>query len=93
MCSSGRHVSLLLWQETSFPGSLAVSGRVIERSPDEERLEEHILKALRRELSARPDAEQILAVVQAFWSAQDAPAKQLDAHQFHTVMHRGKQAL
>ncbi|MBO0796694.1 MAG: hypothetical protein J2P36_37900 [Ktedonobacteraceae bacterium] len=66
---------------------------MIERPPDEERLEEHILKAQRRELSAWPDAEQILAAVQAFWFAQDAPAKQLDAHQLHTVMHRGEQAL
>ncbi|MBO0793068.1 MAG: hypothetical protein J2P36_19265 [Ktedonobacteraceae bacterium] len=37
-----------------------VSGHVIERQLDEKRLEENILKALRRELSTWSDAELIL---------------------------------
>ncbi|MBO0778998.1 MAG: hypothetical protein J2P37_09255 [Ktedonobacteraceae bacterium] len=70
-----------------------VSGHAIERQPGEIGAEDQALDVLRRQLSGRPEAEQILAAVRAFWSAQDALTRQLDAHQFHLVMHRGEQAL
>ncbi|MBO0796459.1 MAG: hypothetical protein J2P36_36680 [Ktedonobacteraceae bacterium] len=70
-----------------------VSGHAIARQPGEKGAEDQALDVLRRELSERPDVEQILAAVQAFWSAQDALAKQMGAHQFHLVLHRGVEAL